>query len=103
MKKHPKPLFVLMLISMVISAAASFTIFRNREPAVKEEKMPQAKVNVVTDGFDQISETAGAIHQTILVKNQIDSLSKKQNLTQQDSLTLEKDLDRLRQLQKQQP
>ncbi|MES2063426.1 MAG: hypothetical protein V4456_15975 [Bacteroidota bacterium] len=103
MKKHPKPLFVLMLISMVISAVASFTIFRNQEPAVKKEKMSQTEINVVTDGLDQISQTAGAIHQTILLKNQIDSLSKKQNLTHQDSLTLEKDLDRLRQLQKQQP
>jgi len=103
MKKHPKLLFTLMLISMVISAGLSFTMLRNHEPAVKKDQVSQAKRNVVTDGLDQISQTAGAIHQTILLKNQIDSLSKKQNLTHQDSLTLEKDLDRLRQLQKQQP
>jgi hypothetical protein len=102
MKKHPKLLFVLMLISMVISAAASFTIFRNQKPAVKKDKASQEKINVVTDGFNQISHTATTIGQTIRLKNQIDSLSKKQNLTQQDSLTLEKDLDQLRHLQNQQ-
>ncbi|WP_454802961.1 hypothetical protein [Mucilaginibacter phyllosphaerae] len=101
MKKHPKLLYTFMLISMFISAAASFTIFRNQEPAVKKDKASQAKINVLTDGFDQISHTTATIGQTIRLKNQIDSLSKKQNLTQQDSLTLEKDLDQLRHLQNQ--
>jgi TolA-binding protein len=102
MKKHPKLLYTIMLISMFISAAASFTTFRNPGPAAKKNQVSQAKLNVVTDGFDQISHTATTIGQTIRLKNKIDSLSKKQNLTQQDSLTLEKDLDQLRQLQKQQ-
>jgi len=101
MKKHPKLLYMLMLISMFISAAASFTIFRNPGPAAKKNQVSQAKLNVVTDGFDQISNTTTTIGQTIRLKNQIDSLSKNQNLTQQDSLTLGKDLDQLRHLQNQ--
>lgn len=99
MKKHPKLLFTLMLISMIISAGLSFTMLRDHQPAVQVQK-PFLKP-VISEGFDQISHTAATIQQTIRLKNQIDSLSKKQNLTQQDSLTLEKDLDQLRHLQNQ--
>jgi len=101
-KKHPKLLFVLMLISIIISAGLSFTVLRNRMPAGKKEKESPAKLHVVTDGFDQLSHTAAVIQQIIRLKNQIDSLSAKQTLTPQDSILLEKDLDQLRQLQNQQ-
>jgi hypothetical protein len=100
MKKHPKLLFALMLISMVISAGLSFTMLRNHDPAAQVQK-PLVKP-VITDGFDQISHTAAAIQKTIGLKNRIDSLSRKPSLTRQDSTTLEQDLDLLRQLQKNQ-
>jgi hypothetical protein len=99
---QPIAVFIIMVLNIIISAGVSFTIFRNPAPAVKKNRPTHAKMNVVTDGFDQISHTASTIQQTIRLKNQIDSLSNKYQLNRQDSLTLEKDLDQLRHLQKQQ-
>lgn len=100
MKKYPKLLYALMLISVVISAGLSFTILRNHEPAAQVQK-PFLKP-VISEGLDQISHTAATIGQTIQLKNQIDSLSRKQQLTRQDSIALERDLDQLWHLQNQQ-
>jgi hypothetical protein len=97
MKNHPKLIFRTMIICMFLSAGLSFTFFRNKDQVVKKPK-----VNVITDGFEQITTTANAIQQTISLKQQIDSLSAKRALTNQDSATLERDLDQLRQLQQKQ-
>jgi len=97
MKNHPKLIFRTMIICMFFSAGLSFTFFR-----IKDQVVKKPKVSVITDGFEQITTTANAIQQTISLKQQIDSLSAKPALTNQDSATLERDLDQLRQLQQKQ-
>jgi len=90
--------FSLMITLIIISAGLSFTVFRNKEPAEKSVKHP--KVNVVSDGFDQISTTAAAIRQTINLKQAVDSLTRKKNLSKRDSDLLDSDLIKLEQLNK---
>jgi len=94
MQKRPRLLFAIMVISLFLYAGLSFTILRNKEPADKKAK--SVKINVVSDGFNQISATANAIQQTIRLKRQIDSLSTKKMLSRQDSVILENDLDKLK-------
>ena len=55
---------------------------------------------MVSDGFDQISTTAAAIRQTIRLKQTIDSLTAKKNLSKRDSALLDSDLIKLEQLNK---
>lgn len=95
MRKHPILIFRVMIISILVSAGISFTLSRNSEPV---ERNKRSQINIVNDGFDQIRTTAKAINETIRLKQQIDSLSAKRNLSKQDSQTLENDLDQLRQL-----
>lgn len=88
--------FSLMMTLIIISAGLSFTVFRNKEPAEKSVKHP--KVNVVSDGFDQISNTTAAIRKTISLKQAVDSLTAKKTLSKKDSEVLINDLDKLHQL-----
>jgi len=94
LKRKPKLFFGIMISLLAFSAVVSFTIMRNKEPADKKAK--SVKINVVSDGFNQITGTANAIQQTIRLKRQIDSLSSKKTLSRRDSATLENDLDKLK-------
>ena len=96
MQKRPKLIFIAMTCCILLSAGLSFTILRNKEPADKDLK--SRNVNLVNDGFNQITATANAIRQTIQLKQQIDSLSAKKALSKKDSDNLEYDLDQLRHL-----
>ena len=98
LKKKPKLIFGLMISMLVLSAGLSFTILRKNVPA--EKKIGNTSVNVVHDGFDQISTTATAIRQTIRLKQTIDSLTAKKNLSKRDSALLDSDLIKLEQLNK---
>jgi len=93
-ESHSNLSFVLMILLMVFSLVLSFTVFRNREPV----KAKKPKVNVIGDGFDQISSTAKAIRQTLQLKQEIDSLTAKKTLTKADSDLLDSDLNQLQQL-----
>ena len=98
LKRKPKLIFGLMISMLVLSAGLSFTMLRNNVPAEKNRERP--KVNVVSDGFDQISSTADAIRQTISLKQAVDSLATKKNLSKRDSDLLDSDLIKLEQLNK---
>jgi type I site-specific restriction endonuclease len=98
LKRKPKLIFYAMVASILVSAGLSFIILRNKEPAETGKSAQQVKLNVISDGFDQISSTAAAIQQTIRLKQQIDSLSAKRTLSKADSQTLVNDLDQLRHL-----
>ena len=95
---YPKFCFGLMVFLMLISVGLSFTVFRQHEPVAKVKTVPQNTVSPVSNGFDKIMETGAALKETIALKNQADSLLSKKNLSNADSTTLEKDLDRLQQL-----
>jgi len=92
---HPRFLFTMMVINIVLSVALSFTVFRQHAPPPKVVK-PQA--NPVSTGFDQILRTGEKLKRTIGLKRQIDSLTAKKRLSAADSLALEKALDTIQKL-----
>jgi hypothetical protein len=100
--RYPKILFGAMVTLMLVSVGLSLTVFRYRPPAVKHvavgtgiKKPPKSSLSPVTDGFGQILRIGDEIKETIALKKIVDSLTTKKSLTQQDSITLEKALDRL--------
>jgi hypothetical protein len=85
-----------MIFAIIISAALSFTVFRQRgDPAARK---PVKVLNPLNGGIDRIMETGDAIRQMLTLRKQIDSLSAKKQLTAADSTTLENALDHFRQL-----
>ena len=92
---HPRFLFTMMVIIIVLSAVLSFTVFRHQAPPPKVVK-PQ--VNPVGTGFDQIMRTGEKLKRSIALKRQIDSLTAKKQLSAADSLALEKALDTIQKL-----
>jgi hypothetical protein len=97
---HPRFLFTMMVINIVLSAVLSFTVFRQHVPPPKVVK-PQA--NPVSTGFDQIMRTGEKLKRTIGLKRQIDSLTAKKQLSAADSLALEKALDTIQKLNRTAP
>jgi hypothetical protein len=94
---HPKFLFVMMVINIVLSVILSFTVFRRHD---QPPKVVKSIVNPVTGGFDQIMRTGEKLKQTIALKRQIDSLTSKKQLSAADSLALEQALDTIQKLNK---
>jgi len=94
---HPKKAFYSMIALLLISLALSFTLFRNREQPVAVHRKPLAPF---ADGFGQLMQATGKIRETIMLKQQIDSLSAVKVLTAQDSTRLTAALDRLQRLSK---
>ena len=92
---HPRFLFTMMVINIVLSVVLSFTVFRHHAPPPKVVK-PQA--NPVSTGFDQIMRTGEKLKRSIALERQIDSLTAKKQLSAADSLALEKALDTIQHL-----
>ena len=96
-----------MVTAMLLSIGLYLTVFRIRPPSAKPvagavvKKPPKTSMSPVTDGFSQIFRIGDAIKETIELKKVADSLIEKKNLSQQDSITLEKTLDRLQQIKQQ--
>jgi len=97
---HSKFLFWMMVINIALSAILSFTVFRHPDDA-PQKKQPVKILAPVSDGFGQAMQATQALSEMLRLKKAIDSLSGKQQLTTQDSATLEKALDRFQQLNKQ--
>jgi hypothetical protein len=92
-RSHPRFFFAAMIVLLLISFGLSFTIFRHPEkpvPALAGHRDP------VGDGFGQIMKATGQLRETLKLKQTVDSLSAKKQLSAADSLRLESALDRLR-------
>jgi hypothetical protein len=87
---HPRFLFAMMVINIVLSAVLSFTVFRRQPPP---PKVARPVTNPVGTGFGQIMRTGEKLKRTLMLKRQIDSLTAKKQLSAADSLALEKALD----------
>lgn len=98
--RHPRAVFTAMLVSMALSITLSFTVFRNKEPAVKIKPVSLNKASPVSSGFKDLILAGETLRQTIVLKQQVDSLLTKKQLDKTDSARLEKALDRLQQLNK---
>jgi len=92
-KRYPKFLFWMMVINISLSAILCFTVFRHKE--LPGKKTPIRLSAPVANGFDKIIQAGAALRLTIALKKQVDSLTKKKELTSTDSATLLKDLDSL--------
>ena len=93
---YPRVLFGCMIALIVCSAALSFTFFRH-----PEERVHRQQTTIGTeDGLGQISRVSGAIIESIRLRNLVDSLSLKKQLSSADSALLDSTLDRLTRLRK---
>jgi hypothetical protein len=94
--RHPKFLFAMMVINIVLSAILCLTVFR---PVPVSEKTTKFNVAApAANGFDQILQASAALRQTLRLKKQLDSLTRKNVLTHADSALLWSDLGQLQQL-----
>jgi len=100
MARYPKFIFGSMVFSIVVSLALAFTVFRRHPPVPKpiQKKPAVVSVSPLNDGFSRIMQLSSAIHETMALKKQVDSLIGKKQLSPQDSLILEQDLDRLQKI-----
>jgi hypothetical protein len=94
-----KPKWVLwsMVFLLTASAILSFTVFRAHDP---QRDKPNGRSQQVSSGFNEILLTTQKLRITIALKQVIDSLSAKKNLTMADSTKLNGALDSLATLQK---
>lgn len=106
-KRNPKVIFLVMLVVIFTSIILSFTVFRNtggtKEIPNESIQLPHSKAQVhdlATGGFDQILRAGGALKETIKLKQEIEVVIAKKDLTAEDSVFLEKALIRLEQLNK---
>ena len=97
---HPKFIFWMMVINIVLSAILSFTVFRHPDDPARR-KQPVRIMAPVSDGLGQVMQAGQALSEMLRLKKAIDSLSAKKQLTAPDSVTLEQALDRFQQLNKQ--
>ena len=91
-ERYPKLLFGLMVLCITVSISVVFTLRKRPAPP------PKITVSPVSDGFSQILNLSAALKETITLKKQVDSLSKKRTLDNADSATLLNDLNRLQQI-----
>ena len=96
---HSTFLFWMMVINIALSAILSFTVFRH--PVVPPVKKTVKVLEPVTGGFNEVMQASSALREMLRLKKAIDSLSGKKQLNAQDSVALEKALDRFQQLNKQ--
>lgn len=95
-KRHPKPIFALMILCMVCSMVLSFTVFRNREVG---KALPVRSAGVpLRYGFGSLMNQGAALRRSLLLKEQIELLIGKDSLGHTDSIQLSKAIDELREL-----
>jgi hypothetical protein len=93
---YPKFLFGCMVFLMALSIVLSFTIFRH--PA-KNTAAISKRLSPVDDGFNQIMKATGNIRASLQLKQLVDSLTAKQELSARDSIMLDSALNRLAEIQ----
>ena len=103
---YPKQIFGVMVGLILISFILSFTIFNGdgknkasrREVLKKANITPSKLIAPPNDGLNSIIETTGKLKETIRLKEQINTIIAKQQLTKEDSTVLEQALNQLQQI-----
>jgi len=91
-ERYPRLLFGLMIFCIVISISVVFALRQRPAPP------PKVTVSPAGDGISQIMYLSAVLKETIAVKRQVDSISKKKILDKTDSALLLNDLNRLQQI-----
>ena len=101
LERHSRLVFRLMVVCLVVSIVVAFTVFWKAGVAGNKRVVaPKTQPAVISDGFSRILQVGATLREMITLKKEVDSITAKKQLTNQDSLALEKDLDRLQQLNK---
>lgn len=104
--RRPQTIFWTMVSLLALSAALSFTYFRKpatAPAALAAQKQPagQGSNGLIGDSFARILGTGAALQQTLSLKQRLENLLAKKQLSGADSIALEKALDSLQVLQHQ--
>ena len=91
-ERYPKLLYGLMVLSIVVSISVVFALRKRPAPP------PKVTISPVSDSFSQVLRLSAALKETLVLKKQVDSISRKQTLDKSDSAILLKDLDKLQQI-----
>jgi len=91
-ERYPKLLYGLMVLSIVVSISVVFALRKRPAPP------PKVTISPVSDSFSQVLRLSAALKETLALKKQVDSISRKQTLDKSDSVLLLNDLDRLQKI-----
>ena len=91
-ERYPKLLYGLMVLSIVVSISVVFALRKRPAPP------PKVTISPVSDSFSQVLRLSAALKETLVLKKQVDSISRKQTLDKSDSVLLLNDLDRLQKI-----
>jgi len=91
-ERYPKLLYGLMVLSIVVSISVVFALRKRPAPP------PKVTISPVSDSFSQVLRLSAALKETLVLKKQVDSISRKQTMDKSDSVILLKDLDKLQQI-----
>jgi len=87
--KHPKLVFIAMILSMVVSAGLAFTVMRQKNLKAVPIRPPLSK------GFGSVLQAGDALQEVLQLQSQINSILQKKTLTSLDTLVLRKSFKRL--------
>ncbi|MGY3055516.1 hypothetical protein ACVWYG_003737 [Pedobacter sp. UYEF25] len=107
--RYPKSIFGIMVGLILASFILSLTIFNvdgkiepPKKVLVNATHTTPPKFNIsADDGLNSIIETTGNLKETIKLKQQINSIIAKKELTKQDSIVLQRDLNQLQEMNRQ--
>jgi hypothetical protein len=92
-RKYPRFLFAMMVINIMLSAIVVIALHH----PVPQKPLPVSPINT---GFDKIRAASAALRKTILLKQRVDSITSKKQLTASDSVNLGRLLDSLQEINK---
>ncbi len=97
LERHSRLVFKCMVGSMLLSIILCFTVLR-KTGTKPHAPVAHARSPGISDGFSNIMQLSSELKEMLALKKQVDSITAKKSLTPLDSIVLEKDLDRLQQM-----
>lgn len=102
-KKFPKAIFTLMVISLIYSVLWSFSSdkkpTRSKADQMVAKKDSSQNVTAIDAGLNSISKTADHLRRTMAIRQKVDSVLHKEKLSRADSIFLENALLELKKIQ----
>jgi hypothetical protein len=93
-ERYPKCIFGCMIALMLASATLGLTVFRHHPPAPQSVQVDKGH-SPIQDSYSQLMSTVDKIGLTIQLKNRIDSITAKTQMTPADTIMLNSALNQL--------